>query len=407
MCIVIEDLVSLILDSNPNWWQRDFPRLALVSAAWLHPVRVRLYARPALTTYRACHNLARSLDENPFLLHFIHTLDLRPAPALWGADADAAAYPPPESIMATSVPRLLALTRLEALTLAGDAAACAPRLLRAVAAPHTIATLRIEGSLRRDAGVASGLWQSRLPLLEWHPELTARFSRLTSLSLASVVLDIAEPLVFDGGGDGEKSGMPGCMLEELTLDRVELAPSSGPLSSLLGGPDAWQCLRTLSITGGAFDRHHLYGFLCAVHASLEHVVLRRYPKVLTPFLRLGLSLEPFVAALPPFRNVRTLTMSDVLLDLDALAGLAHRFPGVERLDINEFYGGWCPPVLWAAFLAESDAGTQCLPKLKKLAVGESFVKYGCAAGSTKPTNTGILKEACAARDIELSYTVNV
>ena len=74
----VHDLIPIIIESDDHWWPRDFQRLALISPAWLTPVRKRLYAAPSLWSFRTCKLFARTLRDNPTLLSYLRGLELRP-----------------------------------------------------------------------------------------------------------------------------------------------------------------------------------------------------------------------------------------------------------------------------------------------------------------------------------------
>ncbi|KAI5116739.1 hypothetical protein M0805_000433 [Coniferiporia weirii] len=392
----VEDIVVLILDSQ-TWWQRDFPRLARISSSWLQPVRKRLYACPTLSSYRACHRLARTLVHNPTLIPLVRALDLRPTNAEWTCEAGQEYDYDTDMSMRAAVPRLLAFLRLERLTLAGDLAEGAERFLRSVASPHSITALRIEGTRGALSEPQAHGLRDPLASLEWSTELAERFHALKSLALVG-------PLMIDVDNSGYDAhderlapiGVRCCMLEELHLDAIVMAPMSGGLFSLLSSPAAWQRLRTLSIASDDFlFELNCFYLIALLGTSLESLTFQS---------RIGGSAPPFthvdedaivgltsLSALSTTRNVRLL---DVNVSPSWLRELADTFSDVEDLEVSEVHAAKISLDAWARFI-----GSLSLRRLKTLTLGESsFKRWG---HPSSPESAKALEDACAARGIEL------
>ena len=170
------DLVPLILAAHDHWWPRDLAVLSAVSCAWLFYARKRLYARPAVHSFRAAALLARALSENPSLASLVTGISIcpvsptRPKLSEWKA-----------------VRQLLALEDLAYIHLGGDLSANAERFLRYIAYPETLQELHIDGSL------LDGRLTARASL-EWDDSLALAFPALRKLRLASLDLDVCPPV---------------------------------------------------------------------------------------------------------------------------------------------------------------------------------------------------------------------
>lgn len=230
---ICDDLVPLILEQNDSrWWPCDFQRLALVSPAWLAPVRKRLYAFPTVRTFRACTLLARTLQENPHLLGLLEGIDLRPLSD--AATASSARYGVSPHDMA-SLRFLLSAQCTPKLVLAGDLAIKAERFLQAIATPHSIVELHIDGNTVRadeDEGFYGG---SKTASLRWDHALASAFPKLQRLRLCNLDLEIPRATAATPGNP--QTFRP----QDLVLDNVSVEGNLLHLADLSG-------LRRLSVS---------------------------------------------------------------------------------------------------------------------------------------------------------------
>ncbi|OCB87123.1 hypothetical protein A7U60_g5858 [Sanghuangporus baumii] len=267
MNLLNADVVENILDSYDHWWPRDFCRLALVSSVWLQPVRKHLYACPDLSSYRSCHLLARTLQENRDVIPLVRGLDIRPeSPSSWRHDEEG------EHIrgVCPGAPRLLALVNLERLTLSGDLAFSAHHYLRMITSPQSLKSLSIV--CRAPQKPLSVQKQT----FAWDGELALRFHMLQTLTLDGLLLDV-DDMHYDSeiASDRDASAaVRGCTLKELRLRQVDFTDNSGWLCALLGGPGSWCQLRSFTFTTQLCSWRNLNNFfsvLACVHDSLEQL----------------------------------------------------------------------------------------------------------------------------------------
>ncbi|KAJ3551373.1 hypothetical protein NM688_g4743 [Phlebia brevispora] len=220
---IIDDLVPIILESNDHWWPRDFQRLALVSPAWVGPVRQSLYAYPHLRTFHACNLFARTMMENPYILSLVKGIDLRPAIPM------GCTYSLSEQDM-TSLRFILNLKGLRTVTLGGELAVQAGRFLQMMSHTRTICSLHIDGSDLEDSD--SFCWRQS-PSLEWNEAIAFRFVGLRELKLTHLQLSISDPPL--------PYALP---IMNLILDNVSLA--HGSIQHLCH--ESWDAVRSLSVS---------------------------------------------------------------------------------------------------------------------------------------------------------------
>ncbi|RDX56037.1 hypothetical protein OH76DRAFT_1370732 [Lentinus brumalis] len=221
--VLVDDLIPIIIESNDHWWPRDFQRLALISPAWLTPVRKRLYAHPSLRSFGACKLFARTLLDNPALLPYMRSLELRPV-------ADSRRTLDEQEMQ--SLRFILGLEGLQEVTLGGDLAVSAERFIHFMAGTRTITTLHIDGYSFPDDHASSTV--HTLPSLEWDDVVAFRFPFLRNLTLSNVALTVYPPSMDHPGS-----------LSHLTLNNVQLV--DGTLPDLCQG--SWGSLRVLEIVG--------------------------------------------------------------------------------------------------------------------------------------------------------------
>ncbi|KAI8995477.1 hypothetical protein BD414DRAFT_435376 [Trametes punicea] len=327
--VLVDDLIPIILDSEDHWWPRDFQRLALVSPAWLVPVRKRLYAHPSLRSYRACQLLARTLAENPGLLCYVRTLDLRPT---------AEGQRTLDEGEMQSLRRILALKGLHSVTLGGDLAVASQRFLSAIVDTRAVTELHIDGSiLSKDRSTSM---VPAVPSLEWDDSVAFRFPNLRSLTLSNVLLTIIPPMM-----DRPPS------LTHLTLINVDV--ELGFLPDLCQG--SWETLRVLKvIVGNALE---MDDGIRSMLETCENIETLHYE-------------APDVSGHPSFFDdeppscpiLRRLCLSGCDVNPRTLQAIAQACPNLEELAIAGRVVRIFPEE-WASFL-RSDA----LPSLQRLLV---------------------------------------
>jgi hypothetical protein len=231
----IEDLIYLILESDDHWWPRDLLRLARVSAAWLAPVRERLYACPSLRSFRACGLLARTLTENPFLQSLLHGVDIHP---LIGFDVDDGGL---SAMEMTSLRFILSLEGLRSLKLGGELAIQAEIFLHSLVHSDAVTELHTDGSAQ--GAERSHFCCRRRPSLKWDEVIAFKFPNLRKLQLSNLDIDILWP------------PMPyNLEVTDLHINNVNI--TSGYIPHLFH--ESWSSLRHLSViarTATDFDEH--------------------------------------------------------------------------------------------------------------------------------------------------------
>ena len=312
-----EDVIELILDHCGGWWQRDIARLARVSPAWTRPAQLRLFASPSLFTFNACNLLARTLEDNTRLRELVRNLDLRPT----SGESSSSIW------ILSGVMRLLAMTRLESLTLAEDLSVSAERFLRFIGSPQSLKALRIEGSRR-------WTWlEAPRASLEWSADLPLRFSNLQSLTLVGPLSLDVDGEQFDDS-DLLSSPLQGCRLEELHLYDVELADSSDAIRTLLPSASSWRKIRALSITMHQLSQVATFNYeslFPLISESLETLVVRTQRESFTSIISIH-ELLTSVDAPIMMRNLRSLECAHIAVFLEDLQDV---MPVIEQLDIDD------------------------------------------------------------------------
>ncbi|CDO72389.1 hypothetical protein BN946_scf184977.g88 [Trametes cinnabarina] len=222
--VLVDDLIPIILESDDHWWPRDFQRLALISPAWVVPVRRRLYAHPSLRSYRACQLLARTFQRNPDLLSYVRTLELRPI-----SDQDRT----PDEREMQSLRTILGLKGLRSVTLGGDLAVAAQRFLNTMADTRTVEELHVDGCMLSRG--QSTFPAPVIPSLEWDDAMAFRFPNIRTLRLSNVALTVIPAMMAHPS-----------RLTHLILNNVDL--EVGFLPDLCHG--SWESLRVLTVIGG-------------------------------------------------------------------------------------------------------------------------------------------------------------
>lgn len=354
MNVIPDDLVPVILELNEDrWWPCDFQKLALVSPAWLGPVRRRLYAFPTVCTFRAVRLLARTLRSNPHLLPLLRGIDLRPLGS--GATAEEMA----------SLRFLLGIEGLPTVVLAGELAIKAERFLHALTVPHAVTELHIDGNL-----LASELPTFRPASLCWDAELASAFPNLEKLWLANIELDIPHPRA-------PHTIRPA----ELLLDNVII---SGQLSSLA---DLSRLRRlTVSCTEARDVDEHLP---LVFEACAETIEALRY-EVRDVRRDDAVLLDHF----PRCPAMRDLVLSGVNLGTSALAAIGERCSALEALAVQG-RAVQVTPQEWVSFIRSG-----ALSRLREL--DTPFGTYAPPFKHWSLEQTGQVMAACVARDIRLA-----
>ncbi|RPD81833.1 hypothetical protein L226DRAFT_607076 [Lentinus tigrinus ALCF2SS1-7] len=325
--VLVDDLIPIIIESNDHWWPRDFQRLALISPAWVTPVRKRLYAHPSLRSFRACKLFARTLLDNPALLPYMRGLELRPV-------ADSRRVLDEQEMQ--SLRYILGLEGIQDVTLGGDLALSAERFIHFMAGTRTITTLHIDGYSFPDDHASSTV--HTLPSLEWDDVVAFRFPFLRSLTLSNVALAVY-PQSMDHPG----------MLSHLTLNNVQLV--YGALPDLCQG--SWETLRVLKLVGKSTveldDEVRSMLELCENLEELHYEAVDRssHPSIFDD--------EP-----PTCESLQKLSISGFDVNPLTLEAIAHSCPKLTELAV-------CgriiriPSERWAAFV--NSGALPCLQRL--------------------------------------------
>jgi len=362
----VDDLVPIILENDDHWWPRDFVRLALVSPAWLGPVRRRLYARPTLDSFRACNLFARSLADNPNLLQHIHALNLRPI-----ANQEVAAGGGLFAEDMASLRRILGLDNLCSLTLGGELAVGAERFLHSLASSQTITELHIDGTTG-NWGCGLRRCTSKPASLEWDHIIAFRFPNLTKLTLTDIELDIVHP------------PMPYALkIRELTLDKVHI--TGGFLPDLAN--ESWSHLQSLNVVArkaADFDEHIRLTLECCAD-SLRSL----YYEIRDCSRDDGI----FDSDLEPCPSLQELRLSGVEMCPETLAVIGRLFQNLEGLSIMG-RNSRVTPEEWRQFIE-----SRTLPSLRELHLpsgnlGPPFMYWSEEMGAP-------IREACGARNMTL------
>jgi hypothetical protein len=346
----IDDLIPIILESSDHWWPRDFLRLATVSPAWLGPVRRRLYERPSLCSFTACHLFARSLRENIHLHSLIRGIDLRPTLL----NPHTPDFKLDEKVM-SSLRYILSLDGFRIITLGGELAVNAERFLHSLVHPEAIIELHIDGTF--DRGGCHFL--SRKPAsLEWDEVVAFKFPNLRKVRLSNVDLD----LVY--------SHLPYELeVAELILDNVHIV--GGYFHHFLN--HSWSYLRHLFVitrTAAEFDEPlRLLLRFCGPTLESLHYEIGRGSSADTHIFP-NLQLCP---------SLRQLHLHGVRVDCDALFVIAQFCRNLEELHVISRIS-IVSADQWVTFIRSA-----ALPGLRKLVTpggtyGPPFTHWSRASG---------------------------
>ena len=290
----ISDLVPLILESNDHWWPRDLVSLSQVSHVWLAPARRLLYASPTIHHFQACSKLARTLSENPSLVHLVKGVDLQPLPR----DTD-------QHFIRADLKSILALDGLQSITLGGHLAIKAERFLNIVGDPSSVTSLHIDGSQLSHFSASFPP-----PSLEWDESIAFKFCSLEKLRLTDIELEIMFPSI------------PYQLhLSDLVLENVTII--DGYLCHLLHETPSLPRLCIQSGSALDFDEHiKLVLPSCAVQ-TLDYEVQREHP----------ISFNLFDTNSPNLLSMRSLRLAGIPVDSHFLALITQRCRNLEELII--------------------------------------------------------------------------
>ncbi|KAF9457098.1 hypothetical protein BDZ94DRAFT_1176304 [Collybia nuda] len=293
---IVDDLIPFILEGNDHWWPRDLIRLSQVSQAWLGPARRILYASPALHSFNACSQLARTLSDNPSLCSLVKEIDLRPI------SRNSSVSTQPGIKEGAGVRFILGLEGLESVTLGGYLAFGAERFLHSLGDPYIVRYLHIDGSLAEDS-------LSARPSLEWDESLAFKFQSLRILRLTSLELDIIYPSI--------PYQLSIC---EFILDNVTI--TSGFLSHLLCETPSLERLCMLTKDASEYDEH-----LKLVLGICNIQILEYETQTDLPFHHTIFNGDTHLPSL------RCLRLNGVHIDTDSLHAIGQSCRNLEELSI--------------------------------------------------------------------------
>ncbi|TCD67010.1 hypothetical protein EIP91_000630 [Steccherinum ochraceum] len=358
---LVDDLIPIILElSGRQWWSCDLLRLALISPAWIGPVRRRLYACPVVHSFAACTLLGRTLEESPHIRALVRGLDLRPVES---RSSSLTAQ------QAGRLRQLLNLKGLQSLTLGGELAASAERFLYMMTHSRTIVALYLDGSHLQRSVTLHG--HSRPPSIEWNEVLAFKFSNLRDLRICNLALSIAPP------------NIPYSLrIESVILDGIVLV--DGLLSDLCF--ESWQSVRKLHISVKQppieMDtqlRETLESCECLQSFSYEEHGTRR-----------SLDIDHMY---PPLSTLKRLSLTHVDATPLSLEAISTKFGHVEELSIAG-RNVRITPEQWVAFVRSGS-----LPSLNMLttSLGTNIPPFKPWTEEMRKT----LLDACIGREIVL------
>lgn len=298
---IVDDLISVILESNEHWWPRDYERLALVSTGWVGPIRRRLYACPQLRTFRACTLFARTVAENPHIRALVHGIDLRPMspanerPLLSEKDMAGLRF-------------ILSLDGFESVTIGGELAVQAERFLHMMHNTRSVMSLHIDGSYIEDHD--GGLSCRQPASLEWNESIAFRFTKLRTLRLSSLQLAVLQP------------AMP-YSLRISNLALADVTVSMGFLQNLCF--ESWDHVRNLSIISK--NTRESDDFVRELLECCENLESLRYEAS-----RSGAHGDIFEEDLP-LASLRRLRLVDIDINPQTLVLLSQACRNLERLSV--------------------------------------------------------------------------
>lgn len=360
---IVDDLIPVVLESDDHWWPRDLSRLALVSPAWVGPIRRRLYACPKLDSFHACTLFARTMFANPQLQALIRGIDLRPTltQSVILTEADM-----------TSVRFVLNLRGLQTVTLGGELAVRAERFIQMMGHTHSITSLHIDGSyVSQDNGDMACRCAASL---DWDDSIAFRFARsLRTLRLTHLHLDVTP------------SDMPSPLrVQKLILEDVSM--ESGSIEDLSFG--SWASLRHLSISSSS--PQSVQDLALPLLECCEQLESLNYEAC-----GVAADGELFEQDLPALSTIRDLRLFDVDINLQTLSFIARACCALVQLSVL----GRAPQLNGQDWIELLQSGV--LPSLCVLQTSSGHNQPPSGFRRWSEETCCQLKSACAARNISL------
>ncbi|KAF8510281.1 hypothetical protein JB92DRAFT_451326 [Gautieria morchelliformis] len=229
---LVEDLVPIILDLT-YWTNTELTILSLVSSAWLHSVRRRLYRHPTITSVNQCRYLVRTLKSVEALQCLVKGINLWLGVfTLFSRDF-------------VSIRFVLGLEGLDCVSFVSSTAAS---LMKRVARPESIRRIIILPTPRESRRRMDRFDLPFHPaIVEWHPKVAEKFIFLKKLAISGAELRITPS--------------PHATPNEFHLSHFIISQCNiihGSLPQLLS-PASWSHLRNLTIITDSGFAPHLYG----------------------------------------------------------------------------------------------------------------------------------------------------
>jgi len=175
-----------------------------------------------------------------------------------------------------------------------------------VTTPRTVTNILVDGAATVGA-------MRRGPSLEWDETLALKFSRLQSLRLSNLKLDV----------DMDTSLLPdSSLIRTLMLDNVDI--SYGRLALLAGENTVLECLHVTTEDGNEYD-NDIRDILmtCEVH-SLEYTVTKSS----------HFEMPLFHNEMGPLPNLKRLRLEGVYVDGEVLRCIQELCTGLEELELR-------------------------------------------------------------------------
>ncbi|KAI0348691.1 hypothetical protein BDW22DRAFT_1366651 [Trametopsis cervina] len=360
---IVDDLIPVILESSSHWWPRDFQRLALVSTAWVGPIRRRLYACPELRSFQACTLFARTISQNQHIRSLVRGVDLRPAvppnerPALTERDMAGLRF-------------ILNLDGIESLTIGGELAVQAERFIQMMSNTRSLISLHVDGSYIQDQDDRYACTQPAS--LEWNESIAYRFTKLRTLRLTNLQLDVAEPSIPYA-------------LRINTLFLNDVTVPFGSIQNLCH--ESWQAVRNVIITTKSTESSD--EFVRDLLECCENLESVRYEACCA-----GAHGDIFEEDLP-LTSLRKLSLFDIDVHPQTLAVIGRTCTKLERLSIL----GRSVRLTsqdWNTFISSG-----ALPALKVLKTAAGSYQPASGFSRWSGTSQHQLVASCAARKIDL------
>lgn len=362
---IVDDLISVILESNEHWWPRDYQRLALVSTGWVGPIRRRLYACPQLRSFSACTLFARTVSANPHIRALVRGIDLRPM-------SPAEDRPTLSEKDMASLRFILSLDGFESVTIGGELAVQAERFLHMMSNTRSITSLHLDGSYIHDHD--GGLSCRHPASLEWNESIVFRFTKLRTLRLTNLQLAVLEPAIPYS-------------LRVSNLIFTDVIVSIGSVQNLCF--ESWDHVRNLSIT--AKNTQDSDDFVRDLLECCENLESLRYEAC-----RSGAHGDIFEEDLP-LASLRKLRLFDIDINPQTLAMLSQTCHKLERLSVLGRKVRLTAQD-WASFV-----GSGSLSSLTSLKTSAGTYEPSSGFARWSPDALQLLSSSCASRNVSLVY----